>query len=93
MVDQWVTENGESDAYSLLSEMLPKHHAKLSKLDKRIADLLNEIREVFPDAQYYTASGGFHLILGDTHDGVYAIAQPQRTGWNGNKACIGDGDW
>lgn len=90
-VDQWVDENGTTDAYSLLDETMPKMRAKLNRLDKRIRDVLAEIQEAFPDAQYYTASGGFTLILGPTHEGRDE-AQQQRTAWIGN-AQIGDGDW
>jgi len=91
-VDKWVDENGEYDAHCLFDEKLPKHTAKLNKLDKRIRDLLSEIQEVFPDAQYYTASGGFHLILGDTHEGRGEMPQNHRSAWGGS-AAIGDGDW
>lgn len=90
-VDQWVEENGVYDAYILLDEKMPKMRAKLNRLDKRIQDVLAEIQQEFPDAQYYTASGGFNLILGDTHDSAGA-AQQQRTAWGGG-ASIGDGDW
>jgi len=91
-VDKWVEENGESDAHFLFNEKLPKHAAKLNRLDKRIRDILSEINEVFPDAQYYTASGGFHLILGATHEGHGEQPQNQRSAWGGS-AAIGDGDW
>lgn len=93
-VDRWVEENGECDAAALFDEMLPKHRAKLNRLDKRIRVVLSEIAEVFPNAQYYTASGGFTLVLGDTHDdsGRNELPQPQRSAWGGS-ASIGDGDW
>ena len=89
-VDRWVEENGETDAYGLLREVLPGYDKKLDRLDKRIAKLLAEIREVFPD--YYTAGGGFSLVLGCTHEGYKEQAQQQRTAWGGS-AEIGDGDW
>ena len=91
-VDKWVEENGEDDAYALLNEMLPKHRAKLDRLDSRIRKVLKEIQEVFPDAQYYTGSGGFSLVLGGTHGGINVTAQQQRSAWGG-LASIGDGDW
>jgi len=92
-VDKWVEENSEYDAYRLFDEKLPKHRGKLNRLDKRIRDLLAEIQEVFPDAQYYTASGGFTLVLGGTHSSdVSAGPQQQRSAWGG-LAQIGDGDW
>jgi len=90
-VDKWTEENDANQADDLLDLMLPKHRAKLDRLDKRIAQVLAEINKVFPDAQYYTASGGFTLVLGDTHDGN-GVSQQQRSAWGGY-AQIGDGDW
>ncbi len=90
-VDAWVEDNHEIDASALLDEKLPKMSAKLARLDKRIRDVLAEVQTEFPDAQYYTASGGFHLILGSTH---CDRAHPQRQRWAwGGSAHIGDGDW
>jgi hypothetical protein len=89
-VDKWVEENGEFDAYSLLSSKIPGIIKKLDKLDKKLISILEEIREVFPDAQYYTASGGFNVVLGATHDDE--VSQEQRSAWGGH-ATIGDGDW
>lgn len=92
-VDKWVKQEGEANAEALFQEMLPEHTAKLNRLDKRIQNVLAEINKVFPDAQYYTASGGFNLILGDPHDdSVDGIKQPHRSAWNGN-SVISDGDW
>lgn len=91
-VDNWVKANGEYCADGLLDEMLPKHRQKLNRLDKRIVKLLDEIKEVFPDACYYTASGGFNLILGETHSGSGEQSQTQRSAWGGS-AIIGDVDW
>lgn len=86
-----MAREGDADAYRLLNERLPKMRAKLNRLDAKIVETLREIREVFPDAEYYTASGGFHLLLGKSHD-HRDIAQQQRMAWFGN-AQIGDGDW
>jgi hypothetical protein len=92
-VDDWCRRNGEEDATSLFTEMLPKHQQKLDRLDKRLRDVLREIKEIFPDAQYYTASGGFHLVLGSPHgDNRGQSPQYQREVWSG-RASIGDGDW
>ena len=91
-VDSWVSENGESDASLLFAEKLPNMRTKLNRLDKRIRDVLKEVQVVFPDAQFYTAGGGFNLLLGDSHDGPRCAAQPQRSVWGG-QAVIGDGDW
>lgn len=91
-VDRWVEENGEHDAWRLFREALPGYDKKLDRLDKRIRQLLAEIREVFPDAEYYTGGGGFGLVLGCTHEGWGEREQQQRIAWGGH-AEIGDGDW
>jgi hypothetical protein len=92
-VDKWVEENDCYDANALLDEKLPNMKAKLNRLDKKIRDVLSEVRKVFPDAQYYTASGGFNLVLGATHsDEMYCPPQQQRIAWGGH-ARISDGDW
>lgn len=90
-VDQWVNDECEVDAHSLLREQMPKIEAKLVRLDKRIEAVLAEIKQIFPDAEYYTASGGFNLLLGEPHD-TQCMPQQQRHAWTGN-AQIGDGDW
>lgn len=93
-MDRWVEDHSAcDDATALFNEMLPKHAEKLRRLDKRIAKILAEIQEVFPDAQYYTASGGFMLVLGSTHDDADLSAQQQRSAWFGIHASISDGDW
>ena len=92
-VDEWVAETGSYDAEDLLDEKLPKMRAKLNRLDKRIRDVLSEVQEVFPDACYYTASGGFTLVLGSTHNNdLMATPQSQRLAWGG-LASINDGHW
>ena len=92
-VDEWVESHLADDARLLFEEMLPKHTAKLDRLDKRINQVLEEIQQVFPDAQYYTDSGGFNLVLGQTHEGLRDTAQCQRVAWAGTHARIGDGAW
>ena len=91
-VDEWIADNGEYDSSSLLMDKMPGQLDKLDRLDKRIIKILNEIRKIFPDAQYYTAGGGFNLLLGDSHGGDHEEPQRQRVAWSG-KSCIGDGDW
>ena len=91
-VDAWVIENDEHDASGLFNEKLPGYSKKLDRLDSRIRKLLSEIQDVFPDAEYYTAGGGFNLVLGSTHEGIEGEEQQQRSAWWG-LAVIGDGDW
>lgn len=93
-VDEWVNSEGVYDASDLLKLKLPKMVAKLNRLDAQIISVLKEVQEVFPDAEFYTGSGGFNLLLGRSHaDGVvYAEPQQQRIAWQGH-ATISDGDW
>lgn len=91
-VDKWIEEN-KATAAELFDKMLPKHRRKFDLLDKKIIKLLKEVREVFPDASYYTAAGGFNLLLGNSHTpDVNGRSREKRTAWSGF-ARIGDGDW
>jgi hypothetical protein len=91
-IDRWVKEFGMHDADDLLDDNLPRMRAKLDRLDKRIRNILEEIRTVFPDAEYYTADGVFNLLLGPSHDdeGIEAVAKSHRVAWTGKtiiKTC------
>lgn len=90
-VDKWVAQHNEYCADRLLDEQLPGMRKKLDALDRHIREVLEEIKKVFPNAEYYTASGGFNLLLGSSHDNN-ARPQEQRSAWGGF-AQIGDGDW
>ena len=93
-VDKWVQENGEIDASSLFHEKMPRMGTKLNRAAKKLSSLLEEISKTFPQARYYTASGGFNLILGETHDDSNNCEpQRQRSAWSSDKLEIGDGDW
>ena len=92
-VDRWVKENESYDAYGLLDQEMPGMRVKLNRLDSRIREVLAEVHEHFPDATYYTASGGFNLMLGPAHEDTYGTPpQQQRLAWSG-RACIDDGDF
>lgn len=80
-------------AEDLLLEADPKIKRRWSKLCKDIVQFRADVQKHFPDAQYYTASGGFHLLLGEPHD---RSCRPQQqllalSGMHGVR--IGDGDW
>ncbi len=86
-----IIEGGEDDAHGILHEADPKLVARFHRLDKSISKLLKDVKEHFPDATYYTASGGFNLLLGEPHD---ANGNPQQEliACSGT-ASIGDGDF
>lgn len=55
------------DAEDLLASKLPKIELKMKKAVKSLASTLDEVKKVFPDAIFYTASGGLTLMLGNSH--------------------------
>lgn len=80
-------------ANEMLSERLPKIEKRMNRAVKNLADLLEEVKLTFPDATFYTASGGLCLMLGASHD---AKQNPQRELVALNYAdiiSIGDGDF
>lgn len=91
--------NGEGDEYGtigaealLWAKMGDPIAARFKRLDKALVTLLADVREVFPDAQYYTASGGFNLMLGSPHDAKGINPQAELLALSG-RAAIGDGDF
>ena len=79
------------DAYALLIKADPKLEQRFKRADKALIDLLAAVRQHFPDACYYTASGGFNLMLGSPHDDKLR-SQEQLTALGGH-ARIEDGDF
>lgn len=87
-----INEKGET-AYGLLLDHAPELERKFKRIDKAIRDLLKETQKTFPDAQYYTASGGFILMLGNSHsEGIASNPQQELIALSGY-ARIGDGDF
>jgi hypothetical protein len=86
-----IDDMGE-DAYDLLLEHMPSAEKRFKAVDKAICDLLRDVKKHFPDACYYTASGGFNLMLGASHDKRGVHGQQQLIALSG-RAEIGDGDF
>lgn len=86
--------DGES-AYGLLWDADPKLERKWNRLCKSMADFLGEVQTHFPDAQYYTASGGFNLMLGAPHaDDRNQHPQRELMALSGAYGvAVGDGDF
>lgn len=85
------------DAEEILLERCPKARRKFNAMCKSMKAYLDEIKKDFPDACYYTASGGFHLLLGPSHGDGNGTSSEQNNefcaiGAN-NGLSIGDGDW
>jgi hypothetical protein len=81
----------EGAAGLLLDEKIPDARKRFKKLDKALIDYLAYIRKTFPDARYYTNSGGFNLILGRSHNDRHE-GQPILCALSG-RAKIDDGAW
>lgn len=88
-----IIKSGEKTAYELLHNANPQLIKRFYKACKDLKNLMNDVQKYFPDASYYTASGGLNILLGEPHDEKF---QPQReleaigdiSGLN-----IGDGDY
>ncbi|WP_447872043.1 hypothetical protein [Serratia fonticola] len=65
-VKQYMEENDESAWLVLLSE-IPTAERRFKRLTKALAELLKDVKKEFPEAQYYTGSGGFNLMIGASH--------------------------
>lgn len=86
-------EFGPIDAQDLLEHKMGKSiETRFKRLNTTMMKLLEDVQQVFPNAQYYTASGGFTLMLGSPHDERGLRGQQQLVALNGN-ASIGDGDF
>lgn len=86
-------ENGRT-AKEILLERVPNAERKFKKLCKDMDALIKIVQIEFPDAQYYTASDGFVVILGDTHsEGNGGNAQKELVALVGGISGIGGGDF
>lgn len=86
-------KDGEEDAYDLLKYADPNLIRRFKRLDSTLIKLLSDVREHFSDAQYYTASGGFHLMLGSSHGSGYNQPPQKELIALDGKAAISDGDF
>lgn len=76
------------EAHRLLDEKCPNVERRFKRLTKALAALLDEVKQSYPDANYYTASGGFNLLLGDIDAGSTMIALSAS-----HYLSVGDGDF
>ena len=88
-----IIEEGEC-ADDLLREHVPTASRRFNTACKSLKSLMNDIRKTFPEATYYTASGGLHIVLGETHSGIDTSPNSELTALSANNGLlIGDGDW
>ncbi|MDD9320306.1 hypothetical protein M0O54_09275 [Acinetobacter lactucae] len=62
-----VLAEGELDASDLLYTANPNFEKRFKRLNTALAKLIDEVREYFPDAQYYSPNDGMVLLLGNSH--------------------------
>lgn len=88
-----ISSSGISASELLEDKLGTKISSRFKRITGSLVKLMYEVQKEFPDAGYYTASGGFHLMLTDSHsrdghaqqDGVAESANP--------KLLVGDGDF
>lgn len=86
-----IINSGEDTAYSILYDADKKLINRFYRIDKALVKLLEDVREHFPDATYCTASGGFNLMLGESHRNS-EDPQKELVACSG-RVSIGDGDF
>lgn len=84
---------GEMDATDLLIQANPKFKSRFNRIDKALIEFLADVRKHFPDACYYTGSGGFNLMIGASHANDRTLTSQQELVALSGSATIGDGDW
>lgn len=85
--------NSGEDAHQLLLERCPRIDQRWKRMCKSMVDLLADVKEHFPDAEYYTASGGFNLLLGSPHAQDRRLTSQSQLVALNSSVVIGDGDF
>lgn len=80
-------------AEELLLERIPQARRRFNHVCKLMRELLDDVHKEFPDAEYYTASGGFNLLIGASHHPETSQKQPELNALSGDGVFVGDGDW
>ncbi|WP_462150536.1 hypothetical protein [Acinetobacter baumannii] len=62
-----VLAEGELDASDLLYTANPNFEKRFKRLNTALAKLLDEVREYFPNAEYYCPSDAMVLLIGSSH--------------------------
>ncbi|HFX6518994.1 TPA: hypothetical protein ACIFEI_002685 [Acinetobacter nosocomialis] len=91
-----VLAEGELDASDLLYTANPNFEKRFMRLNTALSKLLDEVREYFPDATYYSPNDGMVLLLGNSHTGgTAAISQQELVAATSHAlVCkLSGGDW
>ncbi|HEM7081246.1 hypothetical protein [Acinetobacter baumannii] len=87
---------GDVDANDLLNEANPNFEKRFKRLNTALAKLLDEVREYFPDANYYSPNDGMVLLLGSSHadkDGQPPQQELVAANSDALSGRISGGDW
>lgn len=86
--------DSEETAFDLLIDAMPRASTRFHKAAATLARLLDDVREHFPEARYYTSGGdGFSLILGDTHSGRGETPNTELSALESDCLHVMGGDW
>lgn len=77
----------------LLLERVPTAERRFKRICTEMKNLLKDVRQDFPDAEFYTASGGFNLLLAKSHHPATGTRQGDSTALGGVGVEVGDGDY
>lgn len=69
-----------------------KYQTKLSRYIANLNNLLDEVKQEFPDAEFYLANDMFHLMSGPSHDDNEKPHQERSIACATIYSC-GGGDW
>lgn len=69
--------NGDASAPDLLDALDPKLKAKFLRAMGSLAKIINEVKEVYPDAHYYVDDDNVQLLLGKSHSDDGGSAYPE----------------
>lgn len=88
-------DEGET-AKELLDSVDPNYAKRFKRLNTALAKLLDEVREYFPNAQYYSPNDGMVLLLGNSHatdDGQPPQQQLVAASSDALDGRLSGGDW
>lgn len=81
------------DPRSLLLGRVPTAERRFKRICTEMRNLLMDVRREFPDAEFYTASGGFNLLLAKSHHPERGTIQREGSALTGIGVDVGDGDY
>jgi len=90
---RYLGETGDTDTYILLRNRDKRFEKRFRKACDDLKRVLDDVRVDFPEACYYTASGGLSLLLGAPHDEDFHPRSQLTAVAAVNGLTIGDGDY